>query len=140
MLPRSIVNIQMKTFSLTKTKIMNQYEISEFPVEVIKKLKFYVYRLIDPRNGETFYVGKGQGNRMFQHSKGALTSKGIDGVSESNKMQKVRQIMAAGLHVIHVIHRPHMEESVATEVESALIDAYPGTYLDRKSTRLNSSH
>ena len=24
----------------------------------------YIYRLIDPRNGETFYVGQGKGNRV----------------------------------------------------------------------------
>ena len=35
------------------------------------KMNYYVYRLIDPRNGETFYVGKGKGNRVFQHMKGA---------------------------------------------------------------------
>ena len=27
-----------------------------FPIGVGEKLKFYVYRLIDPRNGETFYI------------------------------------------------------------------------------------
>jgi hypothetical protein len=27
---------------------------------------------IDPRNGETFYVGKGKNNRVFHHAKGAL--------------------------------------------------------------------
>jgi len=36
-----------------------------FPEEVCVKLGNYVYRLIDPRNGETFYVGKGKGNRVF---------------------------------------------------------------------------
>ena len=46
--------------------------INRFPVEVAERLKWYVYRLIDPRNGETFYVGKGQGDRIFQHVKGAL--------------------------------------------------------------------
>jgi hypothetical protein len=40
---------------------------TSFPREVAQKLKTYVYRLIDPRNGETFYVGKGQGNRVFAH-------------------------------------------------------------------------
>jgi hypothetical protein len=30
----------------------------KFPVGVAERLKWYVYRLIDPRNGETFYVGK----------------------------------------------------------------------------------
>lgn len=34
--------------------------IDEFPVEVIQELKNYVYRLIDPRNGETFYVARTQ--------------------------------------------------------------------------------
>ena len=38
--------------------------INAFPPGVIEKLKTYVYRLIDPRNGETFYVGKGKGNRF----------------------------------------------------------------------------
>lgn len=42
-------------------------ETDGFPPDVARKLKTYVYRLIDPRNGETFYVGKGQGNRVFAH-------------------------------------------------------------------------
>ncbi len=45
---------------------MNQ-ESDSFPAGVAEKLKTYVYRLIDPRNGETFYVGKGQGDRVFAH-------------------------------------------------------------------------
>lgn len=44
--------------------------IDHFPQEVIEKLKWYVYRLVDPRNGETFYVGKGKNNRVFNHVKG----------------------------------------------------------------------
>ena len=43
-----------------------------FNTEVSESLGNYVYRLIDPRNGETFYVGKGKGNRVFQHAAGAL--------------------------------------------------------------------
>jgi len=39
----------------------------EFPLEVIEKLDNYVYRLEDPDSGETFYVGRGKGNRVFQH-------------------------------------------------------------------------
>ena len=34
-------------------------ENNQFSDEVSKKLGYYVYRLIDPRNGDTFYVGKG---------------------------------------------------------------------------------
>lgn len=42
---------------------------NEFSPEVSAQLNYYVYRLIDPRNGQTFYVGKGRGNRIFQHVK-----------------------------------------------------------------------
>lgn len=36
---------------------------SHFIEEVCERLGNYVYRLIDPRNGETFYVGKGRNRR-----------------------------------------------------------------------------
>ena len=45
--------------------------ITEFSSEVRDELKFYVYRLVDPRTGQTFYVGKGKGNRVFDHIKAA---------------------------------------------------------------------
>lgn len=41
--------------------------IDKFTGEVCKKLGCYVYRLIDPRDGSTFYVGKGTGNRVKMH-------------------------------------------------------------------------
>jgi uncharacterized protein len=43
-----------------------------FPPEVVQRLEVYVYRLIDPRNGATFYIGKGQGNRVFAHVRAEL--------------------------------------------------------------------
>jgi uncharacterized protein len=46
---------------------MKELEVGSFPAGVALQLKTYVYRLIDPRNGETFYVGKGRGNRVFSH-------------------------------------------------------------------------
>jgi hypothetical protein len=94
-----------------------------FPPEVIEKLKTYVYRLIDPRNGETFYVGKGKGNRVFAHIRG---EQGIEGDDLDNKMKRIRQIRLAGFQVAHVIHRHGMDDATAFEVESALMDAYPG--------------
>ncbi len=48
-------------------------ELDAFPPDVIPKLKTYVCRLIDPRNSETFYVGKGQGNRVFAHIRDELS-------------------------------------------------------------------
>ena len=35
----------------------------KFNNEVIEQLDNYVYRLIDPRNGNTFYVGRGKGRK-----------------------------------------------------------------------------
>ena len=43
-----------------------------FQSEVAQKLGWYVYRLVDPRNGETFYVGKGKDDRIFDHGRGLL--------------------------------------------------------------------
>ena len=43
-----------------------------FSVDVANKLGNYVYRLIDPRDFQTFYVGRGVGNRVFQHAKDEL--------------------------------------------------------------------
>jgi hypothetical protein len=33
-------------------------------------LAYYVYLLIDPRDGKVFYVGKGKGGRCFDHGEG----------------------------------------------------------------------
>lgn len=102
---------------------MDQPALTAFPPGVVEKLKFYVYRLIDPRNGETFYVGKGKGNRIFAHIRGA---EDIEGDELDNKMKRIRQIRLAGFDVAHVIHRHGMDEATSFEVESALMDAYPG--------------
>lgn len=97
-----------------------------FPPGVAERLQWYVYRLIDPRNGETFYVGKGRGDRVFQHAKGALMPGKDEDAADLNS-QRIKEITTAGLEVAHVIHRHGIkEESAAFEVEAALIDAYPG--------------
>jgi hypothetical protein len=103
---------------------MNNYKISEFPTEVIDQMGYYVYRLIDPRNGETFYVGKGKGNRVFQHIKCALSADDSDELND--KLQTIREINNSGLDVIHVIHRHGLDKGNVLEVEAALIDAYTG--------------
>lgn len=78
--------------------------------------------MIDPRNGETFYVGKGKGNRLFSHVEGEVDSKG-DELTE--KIIRIRKIKNSGFEVAHVVHRYGMTEDQAFEVEAALIDAYP---------------
>jgi hypothetical protein len=94
-----------------------------FASDVAKKLKTYVYRLIDPRDGETFYVGKGKGSRVFAHIR---AEENLDGDEIDNKLKRIREIRLAGFEVGHIIHRHGMDEATAFEVEAALIDAYPG--------------
>ncbi len=95
--------------------------MKSFPTEVAEKLRMYVYRLIDPRSGETVYIGKGKDNRVFAHSRAKIKSD-----DPGEKLKRIHEIRAAGFEVAHVIHRHGMNDKTAVEVEAALIDAYPG--------------
>lgn len=94
-----------------------------FSSEVSEAIAYYVYRLIDPRDASTFYVGKGRGNRVFEHAAGVSE----DGDVAGDKLVRIREIKRAGLEVGHVLHRHGLDEQTAFEVEAALLDAYPGT-------------
>jgi len=59
--------------------------VRNFPPHVTEQLKSYVYMYINPETNKIFYVGKGKGNRAFQHLKKPekpeiihLLSKGIE--------------------------------------------------------------
>jgi|CXWL01.1.fsa_nt_gi hypothetical protein len=95
-----------------------------FPPGVAEKLGWYVYRLIDPRNGETFYVGKGKNDRIFEHAQGSV---GDQEDALGMKLARIRSILAAGLDVIHVVHHHGIDdEETAYRIETAAMDCYPG--------------
>lgn len=100
--------------------------MKEFTKDVIEQIGNYVYRLIDPRDFQTFYVGRGVNNRVFQHAKDAIKKyeDGEDAVSM--KIKQIQDIINSGKEVICVIHRYGMTKEQAMEVEAALIDCYPG--------------
>ena len=76
--------------------------MTDFTPDMHHKLGHYVYRLIDPRDGSTFYVGRGQVNRMFEHIKEAR--KGGDLVEDNLRQKTIRRIREdAKLEPIHVI-------------------------------------
>lgn len=54
---------------------------------------FYVYELVDPRDGAVFYVGKGRGNRIMAHEQEAKRGEASD------KCDRIREVWAAGLKV-----------------------------------------
>lgn len=99
--------------------------ITEFTKDVCDKIGYYVYRLIDPRNGETFYIGKGKDNRVFHHISGILDDKEDNEDVTNEKVKRINSIKNSGLEVIHVIHRHRLNEDEAFHVEGALIDAFP---------------
>jgi len=95
----------------------------EFDQKTIEALKFYVYRLEDPRkpHGQnTFYVGKGQRNRAFQHAHDAL-----EDPTSSDKLEQIREILRSGYEPKIIIHRHGLtDEATAFHIEGALIDTY----------------
>lgn len=97
-----------------------------FSIDVIDKLDNYVYRLVDPRDFQTFYIGRGVGNRVFQHAKDELKNFDKDEDELTTKLKHIRDIRQSGKEVLCVIHRYGMTKEQAMEVESALIDCYPG--------------
>jgi hypothetical protein len=100
--------------------------MARFTEEVCERLGNYVYRLIDLRNGETFYIGKGKNNRVFDHAEGLPQILDDDSQTLGSKLDRIRAIRNAGLEVLHVIHRHEIPDAAIFEVEAALIDAFPG--------------
>jgi uncharacterized protein len=88
-----------------------------FPPSVIEKIGYYVYCLIDPETNQPFYIGKGTGNRVFNHAQAAIAKP-----DPSEKLDRIREIMSNGLKVAHIIQRHGLTEKEAFEVEAALID------------------
>lgn len=104
----------------------------------IEALKHYVYCLVDPRDKCIFYVGKGKGNRVFDHARDALTLE-----DETLKLNKIRDIISLGLSVEHYILRHGIEDAnEALRLESSIIDllTYPAFNTERILTNIVAGH
>lgn len=84
-----------------------------FPPEVCEKLGYYVYAYLDPRDQAVFYVGKGKGNRAFEH---------LFDTSETKKVARIAAIKEAGLlpRIDILVHG--LTEQEALRVEAVCID------------------
>ena len=103
-----------------------------FNQNVIEALNYYVYALIDPRDKRIFYVGKGKGNRIYQHEESSL-----DESNNNLKLSTIRDIHSAGLKVEHYIIRHNLTEQEAFLVESAIIDLLTYKPFNRESILIN---
>jgi hypothetical protein len=78
--------------------------------------RFFVYDLIDPRDGKVFYVGKGQKKRPYAHEREAINGK------QSAKCDKIREILASGNKVKIDIVKRFCDEAEAYQYEADRID------------------
>ena len=91
--------------------------MSDFPQitpPAARRLGWYVYIYVDPRNGKVFYVGKGKGRRALAH---------LDRQNKRSIAKVIRAIKASGDQPridILAHHLPNAE--VALRVEAAVID------------------
>ena len=108
-----------------------------FSTAEIESLKYYVYCLVDPRNNNIFYVGKGCGNRVFNHAETAMIEE-----DESLKLNTIREIISQGFEVRYFILRHGLTEEVAFIVESSIIDllTYPAFNKENLLTNIVSGH
>ena len=87
--------------------------IHNFSPKTIEALGYYVYVYSDPDTKKPFYVGKGKGNRAFQH---------LDDQSENDKVRKIAEIKARGKEPLIEILVHGLDEETALKVEAAAID------------------
>lgn len=77
---------------------------------------YYVYILIDGRDGSIFYVGKGKDSRVFQHEKELYR-----GLAETEKQKRIESILKSGSIVVPLMVGCYAAEKKALAVESTLI-------------------
>jgi hypothetical protein len=78
---------------------------------------YYVYALKDPRRDPVlpFYVGKGTGNRAWEH---------VLNVDETSKGQRIKEIQEEGHRVVVTKMADRLTEDQALKLESELISAF----------------
>ena len=85
----------------------------EFSPEIIEELKSYVYLYSDPNTDEVFYIGKGKGNRCFEH---------LLEESNSNKVNKIKELTNNNQKPLIELLRFGLTDNEASLLESALLD------------------
>ena len=90
-----------------------------FDEKTKSELRYYVYLLVHPETKIPFYVGKGVGNRVFNHINEA--KKGKKG---TDKLDQIQAILKKNKSIEHVIVRHGLNEKTAYHIEASLIDTF----------------
>lgn len=88
-----------------------------------KKSRFYVYKLIDPKNSFPFYIGKGTGNRINHHEQ--QKDKIYKTANHNNRLlkNKINKVLRESGRVRYQKHYTTNEQA-AFDIEIALISKY----------------
>ncbi len=105
--------------------------MKEFNPQIFTDLNYYVYGLQDPETKKIFYIGYGQGNRVFQHEK-----ENKNGIKETEKIDHIKKI--GDEKVEHIIIRHSLTKQEALIVEAALIDLL--RHQNQKLTNVNAGY
>jgi len=109
-------------------------ELNHFSASTLAELQkdekhpYYVYCLVDPRNNQTFYIGKGKGNRIFAHRQATLSMlRKYDLLDENEtaitlKIRTIQEINEMKLKISSYILSYGLTESEAYASENALIN------------------
>ena len=88
--------------------------INKFSPNTIENIGYYVYVYSDPDTHKPFYVGKGQGNRVFDHLKED---------TKSSKVKKLKALKKSGKEpLIQILVHGLKDSDTAEKVEAAVID------------------
>ena len=90
--------------------------------------EYFVYALIDPRDGSIFYIGKGKGNRPYKHLTESLHYKhNTANAINPYKTRKILNILEAGYEIYDIIYlHTNLTEAEAFELEKYEISSHVG--------------
>ena len=96
------------------------------------KIMYYVYQLVDPRNNQPFYIGKGKGRRAKTHLWEIPETRNI------YKENKISNIRSDGLEPkIEYIAENIIDEDLAYDIETSMIKKYGRKGYDKNGILTN---
>jgi hypothetical protein len=131
----------MKKSVLTlKTTVTPRNEQRRFPVGVAEKLDTYVYALKDPRDGKVFYIGQGQGDRVFEHFDAAQKCLEGERLADLSKTLRIIDIWMNDEDVEWFILAHKLTSTEADKVEAACIDLLVEAQEDAPLNEIKAPH